>query len=154
LFVRVIFSSVRSFKVLVLRRFPSAIEIDHCLPFLPLQTDDTRGAVREKAHDAKEGAKDVGRWAGHKAHDAADTAKSTYRSAADSTSRAANKAEDKVAAAGNAALGTASSVEEKTGQFMKKGGEGLEKDGRESKDYFRGKQMKEETKSRWGCSIM
>ncbi|KAL4519727.1 hypothetical protein Ndes2526B_g01701 [Nannochloris sp. 'desiccata'] len=118
------------------------------------KTDDTRGVVREKAHDAKEGVKDAGRWVGNKAHDAADTAKSTYRSAADTTSRAANKVEDKVAAAGSAALATASSAEEKTGQFLKKGGEGLEKDGRQSKNYYRGQQVKEETKSKWGCSIM
>jgi hypothetical protein len=111
--------------------------------FLFLQADDTRGVVREKAHEAKEGAKDLGRWASNKAHDAADTA-----------SRAANKVEDKVAAAGSAALATASSAEEKTGQFLKKGGEGLEKDGKQSKNYYRGQQVKEETKSKWGCSIM
>jgi hypothetical protein len=134
--------------------FPWATIIDHCLISLSLQTDESRGVVREKAHDAKEGVKDAGRWAGHKAQDAADSAKSTYRSAADTASRAANKVEDKVAAAGSAALGTASSAEEKAGHFMKKGGEGLEKDGRQSKDYYRGQQMKEETKSTWGCSIM
>ena len=107
------------------------------------KADETRGAVREKAHDAKESVKDAGRWVGNKAHDAADTA-----------GRVANKVEDKVAAAGSAALATASSAEEKTGQFLKKGGEGLEKDGRQSKQYYKGQQVKEEQKSKWGCSIM
>lgn len=154
MFLCFIFSSVLSEYSVYLDYFPGQEILIHWLISLSLQTDDTRGVVREKAHDAKEGVKDAGRWVGNKAHDAADTAKSTYRSAADTTSRAANKVEDKVAAAGSAALATASSAEEKTGQFLKKGGEGLEKDGRQSKNYYRGQQVKEETKSKWGCSIM
>jgi hypothetical protein len=116
--------------------------------------DEAGNRLGEKAHEVKEDVKSVGRWAGNKVEDAADTAKSTYRSAADTASRAANKVEDKVAAAGSAALATASSAEQKTGQFMRKGGEELEKDGKKAKEYYRGEQVKEETTSKWGCSIM
>ena len=85
--------------------------------------------------------------------DAADAAKGTYRSAADTAGRAAAKVEEKVAGAGSAALSTASAVEEKAGSVMRHAGEDLEKDGRASKKFYRGEQVKEEKKN-WGCSIM
>lgn len=108
--------------------------------------------VKDKAGDAKEAAKDTGSWASHKAHEAADAAKGAYRSAADSTSRAAQKVEDRVGAAGSAVLAGASATEEKVGANMKEAGAALQRDGSQSKRFYKGQQTKEDTKAK--CSIM
>jgi len=86
--------------------------------------------------------------------EAADATKGAVRHAADATKGAAHKVEHGVAAAGSAALGTAASGEEKVGHVMKEAGKRLEKDGAQAKQYYRGEETKEETKKKWGCSIM
>ena len=75
--------------------------------------------------------------------------------AVDATKSAAHKVEHGAAAAGSAALATAAAGEERTGHVMKEAGKKLEADGAQAKRHYRGEQVKEDTKKKFGvCSIM
>jgi hypothetical protein len=81
--------------------------------------------------------------------DAADATKSAARSTVDATTRVAKQAEEKIAAGGSAVLAGASKAEEKTGAVLKDAGDKLEKDGRQSKQFYRGEEVKHEGKKKW-----
>eukprot|EP00887_Chlorella_sp_A99_P000691 scaffold5.g691.t1 len=132
--------------------------------------EDTKSAAARKGKEAKEGAKgaigraeeaarDVGAAASHKAHDAKESAKGVahsaaegYHRAADTVGAAASKAEHAAAKAGAKVVEKGGVAEEKTGRALKEAGQTLERDGRQTKQWARGEEVKEEAKKR--CTIM
>lgn len=108
-----------------------------------------KGAVKDKARDAKESAYGAKDYVADKAHEAKEAAKGAYGATVDAGKHAADKAESTVRAVGSKGLAAAGSAEEKTGNLMREAGDRLEKDGKSTKSFYGGEAAKAEAKKKW-----